>query len=94
MSTVTAKFNRFTTSGKSAVVLIKANAFQFNSSVVYLPAQAVLDALDCTADEAVKGMPFDIPSGFDMVDMVDSETGEVRQTKDGVNLKQLEWPVG
>lgn len=74
--------------------MIKTNALQFGATPVYVPAAAVSSLLDTPIDELEKGMQFEIDGGFELVDIVDSETGEVRQTKTGINLKQLEYPLG
>ena len=65
---------------KSALILIKANAFVFSATPVYVPKTAV--------SHLKEGDTFEIPDGFKVTDMVDSD-GEVRTTKDGEPLKVL-----
>lgn len=66
---------------KSALVLIKANAFVFQATPVYVPADAV--------QGMEKGDRFEIPDGYQLVPIVDIETGEVRTSKDGSTLYML-----
>lgn len=79
-----AKFHSFR-GEKSALILIRANAFVFQLTPVYVPKSAI------TADNAVEGTEFEIPDGYKLVPIVDIETGEVRTTKDGVDLHQLSY---
>jgi hypothetical protein len=68
---------------KSALIMLKANKFQFGSTPVYIPRVAV---------EGLKpGEEFEIPDGYRIVDLLDVETGEVRTTKTGESLKTLIW---
>jgi hypothetical protein len=68
---------------KSALIMLKPNKFQFSPTPVYIPRAAV---------EGLKeGDEFNIPDGYKVVDIVDSETGEVRTTKTGEALKTLVW---
>jgi len=93
MNTVPATFNKLSKSGKSALIMVKANAFEFGATPVYVPASAVSQILDTPIDQLEKGMPFEIASGFKLVDIVDSETGEVRTTESGIHLKQLSYEL-
>ena len=77
------RFKRVTESGKSALILVKANKFQMAWTPVYVPAAAVEDM---TADE--EGT---LPDGYSLVPIVDVETGEVRTAKDGSPLHTLCW---
>jgi len=69
---------------KSALVMIKANAFVFSATPVYIPKTALPEGIK-------EGEEFPIPDGFIIVDMVDAETGEVRAAKDGSPLKVLAY---
>ena len=68
---------------KSALVLLKPNAFQFASVPVYLARKPF--------EGATAGQVFDIPEGYRIIDLVDIETGEARKTETGENLKTLVW---
>jgi hypothetical protein len=68
---------------KSALIMIRANKFQFSATPVYIPREAV------TGLEP--GQELEIPDGYRVVDFLDIETGEVRTTKDGIELKTLVW---
>lgn len=98
MSNIKATFNKLSKSEKSALIMIKVNSFQFGATPVYVPTGAVLEALDLpSADKLEKGMEFEIPSGFELVDII-GEDGTIRTTdpQDGsapVNLKQLSWTL-
>ena len=86
-----ATFNRVTTSGKSALILVKGSILEFQSKPCYIPIAAATTLLKCEVDELEKGMNFSIPDGYELVDMVD-ENGDPRTTKDGsANLKQLSY---
>ena len=78
----TAKFHSLR-GEKSALILVKANAFVFSASPVYIPREAL--PANCK-----EGDSFDIPDGFKLVDMVDEE-GNVRTTKEGEALKVLAY---
>ena len=69
---------------KSALIMVKANQFVFSASPVYIPREALPANIK-------EGENFNIPDGFQLVDIVDIETGEVRVTKDGTPLKQLAY---
>ena len=77
------KFKRLTESGKSALILVKANKFQMAWSPVYVPAAAVEGM---NADE--EGT---LPDGYSLVPIADLETGEVRTARDGSPLHTLCW---
>lgn len=68
---------------KSALCLVKANAFQMSSSPVYVPRAAVAGL--------TKGQSIDIPDGYKLKPIVDQETGEVRTAKNGAPLHTLVW---
>ena len=68
---------------KSALVLVKTNAFVFSASPVYIPREAL-------PADIKEGDSFEIPDGFRLVDMVDEE-GTVRTTKEGEALKVLAY---
>ena len=77
---------------KSALILVKANAFMFSTSPVYVPREAVAQALGVDKPEDIKkGTEFDLPDGYTLVDIVDTDTGEIRTTESGVPLKQLHY---
>lgn len=68
---------------KSALIMVKANKFEFSSKPAYIPASAV---------EGLKeGDTFEIPDGFRFVERINYETGEVQTTKDGAPLHNLVW---
>ena len=68
---------------KSALIMVKANKFVFSATPCYVPRAAV--------EGLTEGATFEIPDGFKLVDIIDSETGEVRHAKDGTPLKQLAY---
>ena len=68
---------------KSALLLIKANKFEFGFKPAYVPRDAV--------SEHEVGDTFSIPGGYKLVPFVDGETGEVRTTKNGEPLHVLSW---
>jgi hypothetical protein len=68
---------------KSALIMLKANKFQFSPTPVYIPRKAV-EGLELGAE-------FNIPDGYKVVDIIDSETGEIRTAKNGSPLKTLVW---
>lgn len=68
---------------KSALLLLKENAFVYEATPVYVPASAVTDYS--------VGDVIDVPGGYTIVDMVDSDSGEVRTAKDGSPLKVLKY---
>ena len=68
---------------KSALIMVKANKFEFSSKPAYISRKGV---------EGLKlGDEFEIPDEYRFVDIIDIETGEVRTTKEGVPLKTLMW---
>ena len=77
------RFKRLTASGKSALIIVKANKFQSIWSPAYVPAAAVEGM---NADE--EGT---LPDGYSLVPIVDVETGEVRTARDGSPLHTLCW---
>jgi len=78
-----AKFHSFR-GEKSALILVKANAFVFTADPVYIPKEAIPNGI-------TEGDSFEIPDGFKLVSMVDIETGEIRKAKDGSELKVLSY---
>ncbi|MEX0598018.1 MAG: hypothetical protein WD512_16130 [Candidatus Paceibacterota bacterium] len=68
---------------KSALLLLKPNAFQFDHTPVCVPREAV--------GNAEVGSMVEIPEGYTIVPLVDIETGEVRTAKNGAELKTLQW---
>ena len=83
-------------SEKSALILVKANKFEFGYSPVYVSIEGVKDSTGKTMEELEAldkddaGRTFNIPGGYTLVDIVD-EDGVVRTTKDGQPLKTLKW---
>ena len=77
------RFKRLTESGKSALILVKANKFQMAWSPVYVPAAAV-EGMQPEEEST-------LPDGYSLVPIVDVETGEVRTAKDGSPLHTLVW---
>lgn len=76
-------------SEKSALILVKANAFVFSFSPVYVPLAAIEET------NRVKGAEFEIPDGFKLTEMtsIDKVTGEVKKctTKEGELLHMLTY---
>ena len=70
---------------KSALLLVKANAFVFSSSPVYVPRDAVAGLS--------QGDTIEIPDGYTLIDMV-NEAGITCTTEDGITLKVLRYPEG
>ena len=68
---------------KSALLLIKENPFVFSATPVYVPRTAVKDFNP--------GDTIEVPGGYTIVDMVDTESGEVRTSSDGSALKVLQY---
>ena len=79
----TAKFHSFR-GEKSALILVKANAFVFSSSPVYVPREAIPAGIK-------EGDSFEIPDGYQLVPFVDPETGIVMNTKEGAELYVLAY---
>lgn len=69
---------------KSALIMVKANAFVVNPTAVYVPKDAL--PADIKAGDTIT-----IPDGYSIVDFVDPTSGEVRVTKDGQPLKVLQY---
>ena len=78
-----AKFHSFR-GANSALILVKANAFVFNGTAVYVPKDAIPAGLD-------EGGSFEIPDGYRIEQFVDPISGEVRTTKDGEPLHILTY---
>lgn len=76
---------------KSALIMVKMNILEYSASPAYVPLAAAEHFAGKKLTNDDKGFSFEIPDGFRLVDIVDSETGEVRTTKDGVNLKQITY---
>jgi len=79
----TAKFHSLR-GNNSALILVKANAFVFAATAVYVPKAAI-------PTDIKEGDSFEIPDGFKIVPFVDFETGEVRTTKEGAELHMLQY---
>ena len=77
-----AKFHSFR-GEKSALILVKKNIFELTATAVYVPKEAIPAGL-------AEGATFDIPDGYNIVPMVDSE-GTVRTTKEGAALHMLQY---
>jgi len=77
--------------GKSALLLVKSNPLEYSMSPCYVPVAGVAHFAGKPATELNQGDTFEIPDGFQLVDIVDIETGEVRTAKDGSPLKQLKY---
>jgi len=77
-----AKFHSFR-GEKSALILVKANAFVFGWSCAYVPRTALRADIQ-------EGDEITIPDGYRLVDMI-GEDGAVRTTKDGECLKVLSY---
>ena len=70
---------------KSALIGVKTNVFVFQAEPAYIPRTALPVGIK-------EGDSFEIPDGFRLIPFVDSTTGEIRTTKDGLHeLKTLEW---
>lgn len=69
---------------KSALIMVKPNQFVFSATPCYIPKSALPTGI-------AEGGEFQIPDGYTIVDMVDTESGEVRTTKDGEALKVLAY---
>lgn len=67
----------------SALVMVKANKFEFSAKPAYIPREAVA-GLNV-------GDTFELPDGFRFVEKIDYKTGEVQTTKEGVPLHILVW---
>ena len=75
---------------KSALILVKANAFVYQATPVYVPRTAL--PADIKEGDTIDNLP----DGYTLVDMIDVETGEARTTKPNAqgevfNLKQLQY---
>lgn len=68
---------------KSALILVKANKYVFNWSCAYVP-RASVEGMEA-------GTEFQIPDGYKLVPIVDTETGEIRVTKSGEQLNMLAY---
>ena len=76
----------------TALLLVKSNPLEFSAQCVYVPLAGAshLAGVELTADNA--GFVFEIPDGFELVDIIDGKTGLPRTTKDGKNnLKSLKY---
>jgi len=76
---------------KSALILVKANPLQYNADPVYVPISGVEYFAKKKIGDMVQGDIFDIPAGYKLTPMVDPETGEVRKSNDGNELKVLSY---
>lgn len=75
-----AKFHSFR-GEKSALIMVRANAFVFSGSPVYVPKSAIIDIL---GEEPEKGTEFDIPDGYKLQPLTDEE-GNPRTTNPNEN---------
>ena len=66
---------------KSALILVKANAFVFQGTPVYVPAVAIPEGTE-------EGDIIDIPDGYKFAPML-GEDGEPRTTEDGSATLQI-----
>jgi len=77
---------------KSALVLVKRNALEFDSKPAYVPREGIAHLIGCSVGELgedYKGVVVSIPDTYTLVPLT-SEDGEVRTTKDKKHeLKQL-----
>jgi len=77
---------------KSALVLVKRNALEFDSKPAYVPRVGIAHLIGVPIDELsneLAGTVVSIPDNYRLIPMV-SEDGEVRTTKDKKHeLKQL-----
>ena len=67
---------------KSALLLVRPNAFVFQATPCYVPRTAVANLSE--------GDTIEIPDGFSLVDML-NEDGTPRTTEDGIALKMLHY---
>ena len=67
---------------KSALLLVKANAFVFSSTPCYVPRDAVAHLSE--------GDTIEIPDGYTLVPMLNQD-GTERTTEDGTPLKVLSY---
>lgn len=85
-----AKFVKFTSTKKTAICMVKSNAFALGGGQpVYLDADAVRAVTG--QDKPEKGTAFSLPEGTTLVQMpswINEETGEVveAKTKEGIPL--------
>ena len=77
-----AKFHSFR-GEKSALILVKANAFVFNATAVYVPKEAIPAGM-------AEGASFEIPDGYTLAPMVDQD-GVARTAKNGEPLHILTY---
>lgn len=90
--------------GTTALILLKQSAFQFGATPVYVPLEAVAEALSVDADELAvftkdtpvskedaKKYTFEIPDGYSLVESFDENTGEVVTSGDGSPLLRIEY---
>lgn len=68
---------------KSALLLVKANKFEFSAKPAYVPRTAV------QGHEI--GDEIQIPDGYEFKELIDVKTGEVLTTKNGEPLHTLSW---
>ena len=86
-----ASFVKFTSTGKTAICMVKTNAFALGAGTpVYMNADAVRDTLGENPD---KGSRFDLPEESKLIDLtwIDQETKEpvIATTDDGVVLQTI-----
>lgn len=76
---------------KSALILVQKSPLEFSKEPAYVPRAGLSHFIEGDVEDIKKGTEFDIPDGYTLVDIVDTETGDVRTTKDGIPLKQLKY---
>ena len=69
----------------SALILVKSNPLEFSSTPVYVPRDGVKHFAGKDLTDEDKGFEFEIPDGYRLVDIIDTETGEIRTTKPDKN---------
>jgi len=76
----------------TALLLVKSSPLEFVADCVYVPLAGAshFAGVELTADNT--GFIFEIPNGYNLVDIIDGKTGLPRTTKDGKNnLKSLKY---
>ena len=76
---------------KSALLLVKVNPLELTSSPAYVSREGVTYFAKKEASELEKDDTFEIPDGFTLVPMVDTETGDARTAENGNVLMMLSY---
>lgn len=71
--------------------MVQVNPLEFSKTPVYVPRTGVEHFAGKEIDSIEKGDVIEIPAGFQLVDIIDVETGEQRCATDGTPLKQLKY---